>query len=186
MTSQKEFRRSVRSFFVTPACDFTAAIPYRPDGYPFQRYLAPGHRRAGIGVDVFAAASTSKATHKRCPNLFRNQVLPHFGGKTALEHLCWDGKSPSCKKGCELVMDSFRLLEARSPVQATKSLKFLQMLFDHAIDRGGWSATKTSSLAAGERKAITSPLSIQPCCGATPTFLMLVGDRGRSGPYKLL
>ena len=32
VTSQKEFRRSVRSFFVTPACDFTAAIPYRPDG----------------------------------------------------------------------------------------------------------------------------------------------------------
>jgi len=105
VTSQKEFCRSVVSFFGFPGRDFTAVIPYRPDGYPFQRYLAPGRRRAGIGVDVFAAAATSKATQKRCPNLFRNQVLPHFGGKTALEHLCWDGKSPSCKKGCELVMD---------------------------------------------------------------------------------
>ena len=42
--------------------------------------------------DSYLAAATSKAAQKEYPNLLRNQVLPHFGGETALEHLCWDGK----------------------------------------------------------------------------------------------
>ena len=37
VTSQKEFRRSFRSFFVAPACDFTAVIPYRSNGYASRR-----------------------------------------------------------------------------------------------------------------------------------------------------
>ena len=86
--------------------------------------------------ESYLASATSKAAQKEYPNLLRNQVLPHFGGETALEHLCWDGRGPSGKKGRELVMDYFRLVEARAPVQAKKSLMVLRMTFDHAINLG--------------------------------------------------
>ena len=45
-------------------------------------------------------------------------------------------KDPPGKKGRELVMDYFRLVEARAPVQAKKSLMVLRMTFDHAINLG--------------------------------------------------
>jgi len=44
-------------------------------------------------------------------------------------------KVPQARRG-ELVMDYFRLVEIRAPVQAKKSLMVLRMIFDHAIDQG--------------------------------------------------
>ena len=107
--------------------------------------------------ESYLASATSKAAQKEYPNLICNQVLPHFGGETALEHLCWDGKGPSLKKGCEFVVDYFRLVEARAPVQAKKSLMVLRMVFDHAIDQGWMELDKNPALGSGGAKGKHKP-----------------------------
>ena len=107
--------------------------------------------------ESYLVSATSKAAQKEYPNLLRNQVLPHFGGETALEHLCWDGKGPSGKKGRELVMDYFRLVEARAPVQAKKSLMVLRMVFDHAIDQGWMERDQNPALGSRGTKGKHKP-----------------------------
>ena len=54
----------------------------------------PASLRSNPPASVWAylASATSKAAQKEYPNLLRNQVLAHFGGETALEHLCQDAQ----------------------------------------------------------------------------------------------
>lgn len=67
--------------------------------------------------ESYLAGAKSKAAQKENPNLLRNQVLPHFGGETALEHLCCDGKVHQARR-CVSASWTLRPVEARAPVQA--------------------------------------------------------------------
>ena len=74
---------------------------------------------------------------KEYRNLLWNQVMPHFGAKTPIEHLSWDHKHKDGKTTRELMTDYLSRVRERAPTSAKKQQMVLKGVFENAI-RKGW------------------------------------------------
>jgi len=70
-------------------------------------------------------------------NLLWNQVMPHFGAKTPVEHLSWDHKHKGGKTTRELMTVYLKRVRKKAPTSAKKQQMVLKGVFDNAI-RKGW------------------------------------------------
>jgi len=108
--------------------------------------------------ESFLSNSTVRKTTKDdYRNMLFNQVLPRFGAETPVEHLSWDHKGTGGKNGREQVMDYFRSVEVRAPVQAQKILGVMRGVFDHAIDLGWMERDQNPALGTKGTKTRHKP-----------------------------
>ncbi len=108
--------------------------------------------------ESYLSTSTAKErTKKDYRNVLWNQVIPKFGAETPVEHLSWDHKGAGGKKGREQVMDYFRSMEVRAPVQAQKNLMVMRGVFDHAIDQGWMERDQNPALGTKGTKTKHKP-----------------------------
>lgn len=74
---------------------------------------------------------------KEYRNLLWNQVIPHFGTNTPIEHLSWDHKHKDGKTTRELMTDYLSRVRERAPTSAKRQQMVLKGVFENAI-RKGW------------------------------------------------
>jgi integrase len=80
--------------------------------------------------------STTIKTKEEYRRILWNEALPRLGADLPVRHFSWDFKQQGGKTGREVVMDFYRSVESRAPVQGGKVLMVLRQVFNHAIDSG--------------------------------------------------